>query len=344
MDTDVVIIEHCINCRLHKWCTSHEEDKYLELSNMISTHLSINLNLITVVNQIPEGLVHPLLWKGSAHQGVKKDGTIPEFPRIGSFEIYYKGFCVFSKLGTGLWPNRKAVSDAILDVKNGRYKCGFSLSSLYYSPSFKTLAEVDSYGNFYTPYKKNQNSEYKTPFDLIDEEWKNDKKYQSIEDDKSFSYSYSETSDRKTNTTTSEFAIRDFDNIHENNQRKLEVNEELSDEANTESMPSSRSSSSPEPPCDLLASYDISIKIGKASTKSIPYKNTGDKLLSLSLSSTDTEVMQVIKPATKIKAREQGNIKLKFYQTSPVQKKIVYLLVTVDDAIYECFRFKLNYL
>ena len=27
---DTVFIEHCINCKYHAWCTSHNEKKYIE--------------------------------------------------------------------------------------------------------------------------------------------------------------------------------------------------------------------------------------------------------------------------------------------------------------------------
>lgn len=38
---------------------------------------------------------------------------------MGSFEIYFRGFLVFSKLKTGLWPNPSAISKTIRDVIDG---------------------------------------------------------------------------------------------------------------------------------------------------------------------------------------------------------------------------------
>ena len=43
-----------------------------------------------------------------------EDETCPYFqqvPRIGAFEVSYKGMCVFSKMKGGYWPNTELVAD-----------------------------------------------------------------------------------------------------------------------------------------------------------------------------------------------------------------------------------------
>lgn len=247
--------------------------------------------------------------------------------------MYYKGFCLFSKLKTGQWPNSKAVSSAIEDVKHGRYKRDISIESLYYSPSFKSLSVIDSYA---TPFKRGfLDSDSKTPFNLADGE-------QSLELEETL------VTDTKANSTSSEFNIKDFEETKEIRQQ-LETNHELSDEAKTESENSSDSSDEePEiskPPCEIAGAYELALVFNKKILKSIPYTNTSDKELSLALSSSDSSIMQVINAKAVIKPHEQGLIKIRFFQALKEPKKaVVYLLVTVNSQAYECFQFKLKYL
>lgn len=43
----------------------------------------------------------------------------PTFPRLGSFEVYFRNKVVFSKLKSGRWPNPANVSKAIRNTLDG---------------------------------------------------------------------------------------------------------------------------------------------------------------------------------------------------------------------------------
>lgn len=65
--------------------------------------------LMVLGNQIPTALQDKFV---NADQIKKPEGTY-YFPRIGSFEVYYKGNIVFSKLVTLKWPHPNAIAERI---------------------------------------------------------------------------------------------------------------------------------------------------------------------------------------------------------------------------------------
>ncbi|CAG9314682.1 unnamed protein product [Blepharisma stoltei] len=114
VNSEKIFIEHCIYCDKHKWCTNHDENKYKQYYNEAKYTLESEFpNFIVVENQIPVGLekkfnADPLIYKmGTAH-----------FPRIGSFEIYYRKFIVFSKLGTKKWPRIEQLAAKIREIQD----------------------------------------------------------------------------------------------------------------------------------------------------------------------------------------------------------------------------------
>jgi hypothetical protein len=105
-----VYIEYCIDCHMHQWSTKHDEEKYYRYYKACKDEIISQYNSIAVyANQIPPGL---------------KDlyGKKNSFPRIGAFEVYYRGIVVFSKLQCGLWPHPKIVAKKITDIKENRRK------------------------------------------------------------------------------------------------------------------------------------------------------------------------------------------------------------------------------
>ena len=103
-----VYIEYCIDCHMHQWSTKHDEEKYYRYYKACKDEILSQYNSIAVyANQVPPGL---------------KDlfGKKNSFPRIGAFEVYYRGIVVFSKLQCGLWPHPKIVAKKITDIKENR--------------------------------------------------------------------------------------------------------------------------------------------------------------------------------------------------------------------------------
>lgn len=105
-----VYIEYCIDCHMHQWSTKHDEEKYYRYYKACKDEITSQYNSIAVyANSIPPGLKDLHSKKNS-------------FPRIGAFEVYYRGIVVFSKLQCGLWPHPKIVAKKITDIKENRRK------------------------------------------------------------------------------------------------------------------------------------------------------------------------------------------------------------------------------
>lgn len=91
-------IEVCQNCRLHRWCTRHDEKKY-------------NLLFETLAKAINKDL-------GSNYQVFKNKNV--DKPRIGAFEVVFKGETVFSKIKSGFFPTNSLVVSKIKDIIEGK--------------------------------------------------------------------------------------------------------------------------------------------------------------------------------------------------------------------------------
>lgn len=100
----MIIIECCINCITHEYCTHHKEEKYEEAINQLRKELEA---------LDPEYYV-------SKNFKIKK-------PRLGAFEVFSEGNLVYSKLKTLQWPNYKALAKKIhepgeVDIKENKIK------------------------------------------------------------------------------------------------------------------------------------------------------------------------------------------------------------------------------
>lgn len=111
-ENEVVYVEHCVNCSSHNWCTNHDEEKYKDYFTKfqnsvqnIRPDISVKSNVMPLIT--PENNAtftsNPLSFKN-------------HFPRIGSFEIYFRGKCIFSKLSSMKWPNPIQISEKIHEI------------------------------------------------------------------------------------------------------------------------------------------------------------------------------------------------------------------------------------
>lgn len=94
--SEPIFVEICQNCRLHRWCTRHNEKKYNDIFNEF-------------VN---------LLKKNSINNPVFKNHKIDN-PKMGAFEIKFKEILVFSKIKSGCFPDCNIITEKIKKIING---------------------------------------------------------------------------------------------------------------------------------------------------------------------------------------------------------------------------------
>jgi hypothetical protein len=111
-ESEKVYIEHCQNCSSHSWCTNHDESKYKSYFDTCKQKISeVCPELETLSNQIPIYFST----KFSTSESRPWEGRL-SFPRIGSFEVYFKSKVIFSKLETGLWPQATLIASKIQET------------------------------------------------------------------------------------------------------------------------------------------------------------------------------------------------------------------------------------
>ena len=113
-DKEKVYIEHCISCKSHTWCTNHDEEKYKDYFNRCQASiLRICYNVTVVENVIPEGFTGQFI----TFPNTSKPGKF-HFPRIGSFEVYFRGTVIFSKIESMKWPHASKVAEKIKEIQD----------------------------------------------------------------------------------------------------------------------------------------------------------------------------------------------------------------------------------
>ena len=113
-DKEKVYIEHCINCKSHTWCTNHDEEKYKEYFTRCQSSISRTCYNVTVVeNMIPEGFTSHFI----TDPNTSKPGKF-HFPRIGSFEVYFRGAVIFSKIESMKWPHASKIAEKIKEIQD----------------------------------------------------------------------------------------------------------------------------------------------------------------------------------------------------------------------------------
>ena len=106
------VVEACQNCSQHGWNTRHNEAKYRNLYKALAQAILVKVPQSLVMrNQIPK---HYLPYDLYNNLVPNKDNRIPCFeqvPRVGAFEVSYKGMLIFSKLKSGRWPNVEEIAE-----------------------------------------------------------------------------------------------------------------------------------------------------------------------------------------------------------------------------------------
>ena len=97
-DSNVIQIEVCQNCRLHRWCTRHDEKKY---------------------NLIYENVSKAIIKELGSNFKVLKNQNISK-PRIGAFEIMFKDKIIFSKISKGCFPDPAFVASKAKEIVEGK--------------------------------------------------------------------------------------------------------------------------------------------------------------------------------------------------------------------------------
>lgn len=95
-ESDFISIEVCQNCRLHKFCTRHDEKKYEKFFADFSILIKNNFPSMTIIkNQNNDA------------------------PQLGAFEITFRSELIFSKIKTGKFPDLNFIIAKIKSIQEG---------------------------------------------------------------------------------------------------------------------------------------------------------------------------------------------------------------------------------
>ena len=113
---DRVYIEFCVKCEQHQWCTQHNSAKYLNYFNQCKAELQrFRSELRVLANEIPPKLAKTYHLRPEGE--VKVVPGKLAFPRLGAFEVYYRGTVLFSKLESGLWPRPDLLCESLAKLQ-----------------------------------------------------------------------------------------------------------------------------------------------------------------------------------------------------------------------------------
>jgi hypothetical protein len=108
----VFVVECCQNCKEHAWNTRHDEAKYQEYFQKIASAIIEKIpNAMVMKNQIPREYLSYDLYNNLIPNDDEDTPYFQQVPRIGAFEVSFKGMLVFSKLKGGYWPNCELVAN-----------------------------------------------------------------------------------------------------------------------------------------------------------------------------------------------------------------------------------------
>jgi len=137
----VIHIEVCENCKIHEWCTHHDEKKYLtNFENVKSAILS-------------------------AVPGCEVVKNVDIIPKIGAFEVNHGAQCLFSKMKSGLWPSPPAIAQRVKsyfdDLDAGKDVSGYGKSpeKAYVPPKKK----IDPHSSRFKSFMSASNSQATMP-------------------------------------------------------------------------------------------------------------------------------------------------------------------------------------
>jgi selT/selW/selH-like putative selenoprotein len=96
LESDYISIEICQNCRLHRFCTRHDEKKYEKYFSDLSLLIQNNFPSLSIF----------------------KNKEI-ENPRLGAFEITFRNELIFSKIKSGMFPDLQTIIKKIKAMIEG---------------------------------------------------------------------------------------------------------------------------------------------------------------------------------------------------------------------------------
>lgn len=105
-------------CDSHKWCTNHDEKKYKEIFEKLKFQIESECPEVTVI----ENQEHPSIMSIISQPTVRTPFLKLSFPKTGSFEVYFRGKVIFSKLKLGIWPHPAMVAKSIRDILDGNHE------------------------------------------------------------------------------------------------------------------------------------------------------------------------------------------------------------------------------
>ncbi|CAG9323028.1 unnamed protein product [Blepharisma stoltei] len=131
MKSNEVIIEHCKDCKTHNWCTNHDEEKYVSLCEKLKEEIeSLCPEVLVLINQ-ETPMVREVLYGASVYSSPKSI-----FPRLGAFEVYFRGDIVVSKLQSARWPNVRMVAQKIRRILDGKEASPYRPNSVLQNSGF----------------------------------------------------------------------------------------------------------------------------------------------------------------------------------------------------------------
>ncbi|OMJ80551.1 hypothetical protein SteCoe_19146 [Stentor coeruleus] len=169
MDSDIVTIEHCINCKSHAWCTNHDETKYQNYFEKVKISIEHTCPELMINENVKDKLITSLLASKSGKFLFSRN----TFPRIGTFEVYFRGQIIYSKLKEGKWPNPVAIADKIRNILDGVYvtekkdQNNFQESRRTFTSSGTRSKSVKNLSGTNTDKKINKNAMIKTSSEVF---------------------------------------------------------------------------------------------------------------------------------------------------------------------------------
>lgn len=109
-----VVVEVCQNCSTHKWNTRHNESKYQSFYAKVQTAIAtLTPDVEVLCNKVPKSYAGFDLYYNLVHNNASDNKCFDQIPRIGAFEVSYKGQLVFSKLLGSKWPNVSLIAGRV---------------------------------------------------------------------------------------------------------------------------------------------------------------------------------------------------------------------------------------
>ena len=318
VDNDKVYIEHCQNCSTHNWCTKHDESKYISyFENCKAKILVVCPEVQVLCNQVPLFLLSKL-------SSSQPKGKNPSFPRIGSFEIYFKSVTIFSKLESGQWPQSTLIANKIrelIDKPTSHHVHELQTNLL---PKRKIKRDIKSIepsssrnlaGRFKstTPNRKKKKSEY----------FRRDKRQEESAEDEDEDERVNKKMARgkSGNRNKDERAL---------NQGKIRANREIEQDSEFEGL-------------QVTKEYELELQFDGLSNKKINYSNKSNNDCDFRVFSSDPVNMMVKEEHVVVKAGEVGKFQLRFPPMDEPCYRVYLLKVLNFGQIWECFKFKVRY-